>query len=204
MCIEFPACPAGWHSVVVWLHSGHNNFLSVFIFTVLKYWPYRTVKGWVRLAYHSLTLWLMNHLMDGDHRVLVGVVLLVVHCSGSDRYLLFFDPPGPTARESSENMQGIQLSNFLCLLSSYAKSPMMPFWVCEIPSPEAIYAKHPQDLWASHNELFLTFTPSQAHFSFQESQLLGFPCHSNTHGFCVFHISNISWWLQGTLYAGIN
>jgi len=52
--------------------------------------PYEAVKMWVSFAYHSLTLLLMNQLMNGEQGIPVGVILPSVHRFCSDQYLLLF------------------------------------------------------------------------------------------------------------------
>lgn len=48
--------------------------------------------------------------------VLVGVILLILHCCGSHQYLFFFNPQPPHSRGVLwETRQEVQSPNFLCL-----------------------------------------------------------------------------------------
>ena len=99
--------------------------------------------------------------MNGNQGVSVGAILPPVHRGGSDWHLLVFDLQQPHNRGVlRETRQGGQLFNSLHLQGSYTKSPPVPFWVLEIPSPEVVYAKDARSLWASHNGVLLPLIPS--------------------------------------------
>lgn len=53
---------------------------------------YRTIKEWANLVDHSPALQSTNVLLDGTYGVLVGVILLLLHCHGSSQQQLLFWP----------------------------------------------------------------------------------------------------------------
>ncbi|KAK4826018.1 hypothetical protein QYF61_003839 [Mycteria americana] len=141
----------------VQIHLSHFNLSSlIHLLVVLMFFSGPT------LGYS------MNQLLDGDQGVSVGAILLPVHRCGSNQHLLLFSPQQPhNRRVLRETRQGGQLFNFLRLQGRYTKSPPVPFWVLEIPSPEVACAKDARSLWASHNGVLLPLIPSWAHFSLQ-------------------------------------
>jgi len=46
---------------------------------------------WLNLADHPLAPQLMSQILDGNQGLLVGVILPMVDCHGSNWHLLFFD-----------------------------------------------------------------------------------------------------------------
>jgi len=82
--------------------------------------------------------------MNGDKGVLVSAILSSVHRCGRDWHLLFFNPQQPhKGRILQETRQNGQMFNFFRLQSSYTKSPPIPLWVLEIPSPKMHEASGP-------------------------------------------------------------
>lgn len=144
------------HLAMAWLCSGHNSPLLTSILHQLLHWPYGTPKGWVSLADPFLGLQLMNQVMDGNQRVvLIGVILPLVCHHGSNWHLLFFNLQQAHNRGIFQDIrQGRQLFNLLYIHGGYTKSPLIQFWVHEVPSPGAVYAKNTWGLWAGHNRCF--------------------------------------------------
>jgi len=127
----------------------------------------------VSFADHSLTLQLADQLMNGDQGVSVGTILSLAQRCGRDWNLLLFNPQQlHNRRILRETRQNGQLFNFFRLQSSYAKSPPIPLWVFEIPSPKIVYPKDARSLRDSYNGVLLSLLPSEAHFSLRFTQFL--------------------------------
>lgn len=54
------------------------------------------IEGWVNFADNPLALQLTNYIMGGIQGLLVGLILLLVHCCGSNRHLMSYNLMNPS------------------------------------------------------------------------------------------------------------
>lgn len=116
---KVPAYLAQWHSVVVWLHSGHDSPLSIDHIGLLKGEQVLLTTPWLSnsqiISWTEVTeSWSAQYCWQctAVHSSVIGTC-----CFLTLRRVLW------------ETRQGIQLSTSLCLHNIYPKSSTLPFWV---------------------------------------------------------------------------
>ena len=128
-----------------------------------------------------------NQFMDTNQAVSVGVIWPLVHHHDSNWHmLLFFNPQqAHNDRIFQEVRKGRQLFNLLCIHGDDTKSPSVPIWVLEVPSPEVVYAKDTQGLWVSNSRVLLPLDPAKLTSASSTDNCWEYPCDSrNPDGFC--------------------
>ncbi|KAK4819924.1 hypothetical protein QYF61_015299 [Mycteria americana] len=93
------------------------------------------------------------HLSHFKLSSLIHLLVVLIFLSGLTLGYLEYSGPHILCIPDSKTL-GVDLESSLVLSargSSYTKSPPVPFWVLEIPSPGVLYAKDARSLWASHD-----------------------------------------------------